>query len=324
MSNHASVRVAIVLIALFSPISSFSQQLEARDLLWQDRGNISELDLLGGPGGTDHQPGTHFKFLKESMSGTAPKFEVEDENGIKWKVKLGPEVKAETAATRLVWAAGYFVDEDYYRPEIQVDGLKRLSRGQNYVRDGNTVIGARLERHHGGPDEAEWSWFDNAFMGTREFNGLRVMMALINNWDLKDINNAVYSGPNNNIYVVADLGAALGRTGNTFRRSKGNAKDYASTSFVRKVSGQYVDLVLHSRPFLLTFIANLRYYRMRTKMETLTKHIPIDDARWVGSQLGHLSSNQISDCFRAGGFSPTEVNTYTRVVVQRIAVLNQL
>lgn len=324
MNNHASVRVAIALIALFLPISSFSQQLEARDLLWQDRGNISELDLIGGAGGSDHQPGVRFKFLKETMTGTAPKFEVEDENGVKWKVKLGPEVKAETAATRLVWAAGYFVDEDYYRPEIHVDGLKQLSRGQNYVRDGNTVMGARLERHHGGPDEAEWSWFDNSFMGTREFNGLRVMMALINNWDLKDINNAVYVRPNDNIYVVADLGAALGRTGNTFKRSKGNAKDYADTKFVRKVTGQHVDFVLHSRPFLLTFITNLRYYRMRTKMETLTKHIPVDDARWIGSQLGHLSPNQISDCFRAGGFSPTEVNTYTRVVVQRIAALNQL
>jgi hypothetical protein len=161
-------------------------------------------------------------------------------------------------------------------------------------------------------------------MGTREFNGLRVMMALINNWDLKDINNAVYVRPNDSIYVVADLGAALGRTGNTFKRSKGNAKDYADTKFVRKVTGQHVDFVLHSRPFLLTFITNLRYYRMRTKMETLTKHIPVDDARWIGSQLGHLSPSQISDCFRAGGFSPTEVNTYTRVVVQRIAALNQL
>jgi hypothetical protein len=324
MRNYASGTLATALIAIFFPLSGFAQQLEAHDLIWQDRGNISELDLIGGPGGADHQPGTRFTFLKESMSGTAPKFEVEDENGVKWKVKLGPEVRAETAATRLVWAAGYFVDEDYYRSEIHVDGLIRLSRGQNYVRNGNTVMGARLERHHGGPDEAEWSWFDNAFMGTREFNGLRVMMALINNWDLKDINNAVYVGPNNNTYVVADLGAALGRTGNTFKRSKGNAKDYAKTSFVHKVSGQYVDFVLHSRPPLLAFITNLRYYRMRTKMETLTRHVPLDDARWVGSQLGHLSSNQISDCFRAGGFSPKEVDTYTRAVAQRIAALNQL
>jgi hypothetical protein len=324
MRNHVFGTIVLVLIATFFPLSAYAQQLEARDLLWQDRGNLSELDLIAGPGGTGHQPGTRFKFLKETLTGTAPKFEVEDENGVKWKVKLGPEVRAETAATRLVWAAGYFVDEDYYRSEIHVEGLKRLSRGQSYVRNGNTVMGARLERHHGGPDEAEWSWFDNSFMGTREFNGLRVMMALINNWDLKDLNNAVYVRPTNNIYVVADLGAALGRTGNTLKRSKGNAKDYASTKFVRKVSGQYVDFVLHSRPPLVWFFANMRYYRMRTKMETLTRRIPIDDARWVGGQLGHLSSNQISDCFRAGGFSPPEVDTYTRVVIQRIAALNQL
>jgi hypothetical protein len=323
MNRHVSGRIAIVLIVLFLPLSTYAQQLEARDLLWQERGNISELDLIAGPGGTDHQPGTQFKFLKETKTGTSPKFEVQDENGVKWKVKLGPEVRAETAATRLVWAAGYFVDQDYYRPQIHVDGLKPLTRGQQYVREGNTVMDVRLERHQGGQDEAEWSWFDNSFVGTREFNGLRVMMALINNWDLKDVNNAVYSGPDHNIYIVADLGAVLGNTGNSFTRSKGNAKDYANTSFIRKVSGQYVDFVLHSRPFLLTFVS-FRNYRMRTKMEDLAKHIPIEHARWIGSQLGHLSPTQISDCFRAGGFSPAEVDTYTRVVVQRIAALNQL
>jgi len=302
MRKHASEAVAIVLIAVLFPLSAYTQQLEARDLLWQDRGTISELDLIAGPGGRDHQPGARFKFLKETLTGTSPKFEVQDENGVKWKVKLGPEVKAETAATRLVWAAGFFVDEDYYRSEIHVDGLKRLSRGRQYVRDGNTVLSVRLERHHGGPEPAEWSWFDNSFMGTREFNGLRVVMALLNNWDLKAVNNAVYSDSKHNIYVVADLGATLGRTGNTFTRSKGNAKEYARSPFIRKVSGQYVDFVMHTRPFLLTIFSSIRTYRMRTRMETLVRHIPIDDAHWIGGQLGRLSANQISDCFRAGGF----------------------
>jgi hypothetical protein len=324
MRNHATGTVATLLIATFFALSAYTQQLEARDLLWEDRGSISELDLITGPGGIEHQPGTRFKFLKETLTGTSPKFEVQDENGVKWKVKLGPEVKAETAATRLVWAAGYFVDEDYYRSEIHVDGLKRLSRGRQYVRDGNTVLSVRLERHHGGPEPAEWSWFDNSFMGTREFNGLRVVMALLNNWDLKAVNNAVYSDSKHNIYVVADLGATLGRTGNTFNRSKGIAKDYARSPFIRKVSGQYVDFVMHTRPFLLTIFSSMRTYRMRTKMQTLVRHIPIDDAHWIGGQLGRLSSNQISDCFRAGGFSPSEVDTYTRVVTQRIAALNQL
>ena len=55
-------------------------------------------------------------------------------------------MKSETAAARLLWAAGYVVDEDYYRPQIRVQGLKRLARGQEFVSHGDTVTGARLER----------------------------------------------------------------------------------------------------------------------------------------------------------------------------------
>ena len=101
---------------------------------------------MTGSGGKNHKPGTKFKFIKESSEGTSPKFEVEDEHGAKWKVKLGPEVKSETAATRLVWAVGYFVDDDYYRPQIHVQGLMPLSRGQEFV-SGDTVTDVRLERH---------------------------------------------------------------------------------------------------------------------------------------------------------------------------------
>src|SRR4030042_245590 len=134
-----------------------------------------------------------------------------------WKVKLGREAKSETAATRLVWAAGYHTDEDYYRPQIRVQGMKPLSRGQEYVSDGGIVREARLERQDGVKKLTNWSWYDNPFVGTREFNGLRVMMALINNWDLKEDNNAVYdSSSAQGRYVISDLGASLGRPGNSF------------------------------------------------------------------------------------------------------------
>ena len=110
----------VIILALFLALPVFAQQAGTTVALWRDRGDVAALDLLDGPGGKDHQPGTNFKFIKESKSGTSPKFDVEDENGAKWKVKLGHEVKSETAATRLVWAAGYFTDEDYYRPQIHV------------------------------------------------------------------------------------------------------------------------------------------------------------------------------------------------------------
>jgi hypothetical protein len=317
-------RIFSSLVVLFLALPAFAQEGGTTGALWRDRGDVATLDLLDGPGGKEHRPGSNFKFIEESKSGTSPKFEVEDENGTKWKVKLGHEVKSETAATRLVWAAGYFANEDYYRPQIRVQGMKRLSRGQKYVSDGGLVREARLERQDGGKKLKNWSWYHNPYVGTREFNGLRVMMALINNWDLKEINNGVYDeGGAEGRYVVSDLGASLGRTGNNFARSRGVMKDYAETKFIKKVTPESVDFVMHSRPFFLTII-NFPNYRFRTRMESVAKHIPIADARWLGNRLGQFSPEQISDCFRAAGFSLAEVEGYTRVVMQRIEALKKL
>ena len=159
-------------------------------VIWHDRGDAAALDLVAGPGGKDHEPGTDFTIhrgisraeLRRSLTSktnTAPS----------GRSNSGEEAKSETAATRLLWAAGYVVDEDYYRPQIHVQGLTRLARGQEFVSNGDTVTGARLERETEGEESSTWSWYDNPFIGTREFNGLRVMMALVNNWDLKDVNN---------------------------------------------------------------------------------------------------------------------------------------
>ncbi|MBP1596562.1 MAG: hypothetical protein H6Q05_1939 [Acidobacteria bacterium] len=317
-------RIFSIFLVLFLALPAFAQQAGTTVALWRDRGDVPAMDLLDGPGGKNRQPGTNFTFIKETIGGTSPKFEVEDENGSKWKVKLGREAKSETAATRLLWAAGYHADEDYYRPQIHVKGMKPLSRGQEYVSDGGIVREARLERQDGGKKLKNWSWYDNPFVGTREFNGLRVMMALINNWDLKENNNDIYDeGGAEGRYVISDLGASLGRTGSSFARSRGVMKDYEETRFVTKVTPEYVDFVMHSRPFFLT-IFYFPYYFHRTRMESVAKHIPIADARWLGNRLGQLSPEQIRDCFRAAGFSPAEVEGYARVVMQRIEALQKL
>jgi hypothetical protein len=192
------------------------------------------------------------------------------------------------------------------------------------VSNGAIVREARLERQDGGKKLGNWSWYKNPFVGTREFNGLRVMVALINNWDLKENNNDVYgaSGAEGR-YVISDLGASLGRTGNSFARSRGVMKDYVETKFVKKVTPKDVDLVMNSRPFFLT-IFNFPYYRTRTRMESIAKDIPIADARWLGNLLGRFSPEQIRDCFRAASFSPDEVEGYSRIVMQRIDALKKL
>ena len=114
--------------------------------LWRDRGDAGSLNLLYGAGSQERQPAGTFTFVKEDKQGTAPKFEIVDGQGVHWKAKLGEETKSETAASRLVWAAGYFTDEDYYLPELRVDKMAKLDRGRKFVTDDGVIHGARLER----------------------------------------------------------------------------------------------------------------------------------------------------------------------------------
>src|SRR5207245_1541601 len=55
-----------------------------------------------------------------------------------------------------------------------------LKRGQNLVGPSGVIQNVRLKRHLTGEQKiGRWKWKQNPFRGTREFNGLRVMMALI-------------------------------------------------------------------------------------------------------------------------------------------------
>jgi len=295
-------------------------------LIWQDRGDVTTLDLLHGAGGTAHAPdlaGT-FTFLKEELLNTSPKFEVTDGQGVEWKVKLGEESQSETAATRFLWAAGYFVDEDYYVAELTVKGLPALRRGQVFVSAGGIVHGARLERKGTAARKlGTWDWFDNPFTGKRELNGLRVMMSLLNNWDLKEVNNSIYVVDGEQRYVVTDAGATFGNTGNVVTRSKSVPKDYEASQFIAKRTPDRIDFVLHSRPLFLSAFG-VSNYRERTKMEQITKQIPRADARWLGQRLSRLTDDQIRDGFRAAGYGADDVEILTRAIRARIAALEAL
>ena len=236
--------------------------------VWQDAGDLSTLNLFYGAGGQSHAPDANgkFTFVKEDDAGTSPKFEVTDDQGVRWKVKLGQEPQSETAATRLLWAAGYFVDEDYYLSEFKVTNMPKLKRGGQFVSADGTVHKARLERKLKEiKNLGTWSWFDNPLQGKRELNGLRVMMSLINNWDLKSVNNSIYEIGDEHRYVVSDLGASFGNTGSPITRSKSSPKDYASSKFIDRSDRAFVDFSMRSRPFFLAAF-DVPNYRERTKM----------------------------------------------------------
>jgi hypothetical protein len=294
--------------------------------IMRDPGDPADLDVYDGSGGKEHAPDPNgtYTFVKEDLKQTSPKFDVVDGQGEHWRVKLGAEPQAETAATRLLWAVGYFVDDDYYFARFKVQGLPRLHRGREYVGEGGVVFGARLKRKPKSVKKlGDWSWFDNPFLGTKELNGLRVMMCLVNNWDLAADNNSIYETDGERRYLVSDVGASFGSTGDSFARSKNKLSDYERTKFIKKKDGDYVDFVMHSRPFLLTAV-NVGNYRDRARMEEVAKHIPRADAKWLGAKLAQLSESQIRDCFRAAGYSPEQIDGFTKVVQQRIAELAAL
>ncbi len=298
-------------------------------VLWRDPIDIRSRNLFYGPGGEQHQPHGPFKFVEEDLNGTNPKYVVRDRDKVKWTVKLGLEARPETVASRLVWAVGYSTNEDYFLQNVQVEGMpSHLKRGGNQVGPGGSMHAVRFKRHLEDQKKIEnWKWREDPLTGTRELNGLKVMMALINNWDLKDENNDLYGRKDgtDQVYMVSDLGASFGTTGLAFpfSLSKGDLASYIHSKFIGKVSPEYVDFRTPSRPALI-YVFNLPRFLRRVRLDGIAHHIPRADARWIGHLLSSLSTDQIQDSFRSAGYTPEQVDAFSKVVQSRIMELNQL
>ena len=328
------MRGAIIALALLVAGAAGAQtnqqaKTSAHGLIWEDPGEVHSLNLFWGPGGEKHQPQPPVVFVEEDMHGTSPKFDVRDSNDKKWKAKLGLEVKPETAASRLLWAVGYGANENYFFHELQVTHMPALKRGQDLAGHDGTVPDVRLQRH-AGKKIGDWNWRHNPFYGTREFNGLRVMMGVISNWDLKDDNNGIFQDDKDSgqkVYEVSDVGTAFGTAGKKYsnKDSKGNFEAYRRTKLIAHVQGDYVDLNFPQRPPLASlFEFEWRFFFHQVRIEWIGKHIPRADAKWIGSRLAQLSPDQIRDAFRAAGYSPEQIDSYSQALLSRIQELNNL
>jgi hypothetical protein len=286
-----------------------------------------------GPGSAQLAPVPPFTFTVKVKDGASPRFEVKDARGIKWIVKLGPEAQSETVSRRLVWAAGYFVEEAYYFDRVKIVGLPKLSRSRKYVEGQSIVLGAQFEpRRNSVTRGPQWGWNKNPFAQTRELNGLKVMMVLLNNYDARAANNRILylrNGPSWEArYVVTDLGTSLGKAGGLGgRRSKNNLSDFLSTRFVLGVENDRdVKLAYHTRPTgpgVLTIFWP-PYYFGEVKKEKSMSHIPVSHARWIGHVLSQLSDEQLRDAFRSAGYYSGTMNAYVITLRRRINQLIQL
>jgi hypothetical protein len=239
------------------------------------------------------------------------KIHVRDSEDKEWTVKFGREARPETSASRIVWAMGYHTDNDYLVRRIHIDGW---GDAQN----------VRFERRHDGfKDIGYWTWERNPFNGTREFDGFKVLMALLSNWDLKYVNNKVIrpekksaGDPNERIYYVSDLGASFAKTGSLAYTlhipgdppagTKDQPDQYARESFITGVNKGAVRF----------------HYKGKDKLAL--KGIPTENARWMGMMLGRLSEKQLSEAFRAGGYGESEIVMLVRAMQRRIAELQSL
>jgi len=339
-------RLVVAYVALFGSTLTPGDAKEKPDpgtfSLWRDPGDIASRDLFHGAGGKQRAPdsGPYF-FVEEDRDGVSPKFVVKDSHGVKWKVKLGDEARPETASTRFVWAVGYFTDEDYFVPAMRVQNMPKLRRGGEFVSSDGLVKDARWERMDH-KKLGQWKWADNPFDDTRELDGLRVMMSLLNNWDLKDSQNSIYLREGFQEYVVSDMGASLGATGSRWPQPsvKGDLEEYSRSRFVRRTTDNSVTLAAPSWPMMFRVLptppapyplltAPVKLFGGTPAPDTLGyqwmgRRIPREHVQWITGLLKRLTPQQIRDAFRAAHYSPEEIEGFSVVVESRIAQLNDL
>ncbi len=214
------------IISLYKIRRAGPRPLEAHQkTLWRNPGEVERLDFRAGPGGSDKTPAPPFHFIEEHPTGSNPCLSVKDARGRTWRVKWGDEVRSETFAVRLVWAAGYHAETTHFIAEGRIEDVKELDRARSCVGDDCTFKDARFELDEKGVtkmfDEHGWAWDENPFVGTRELNGLKILLMLLSNWDNKDVrdvargsNTAIFQyrladGAREARYLIIDWGATM-------------------------------------------------------------------------------------------------------------------
>jgi hypothetical protein len=307
------ISVAVCLLATCATAASAFQEKHGKKkatpagtpVLWEEPRDISSRNLFLGAGGARMRPNLkRLTFIKEEKGGWSKKYRVRDASGRVWVAKVGKEAQSETASTRLLWAAGYMTEITYLVPRVSIPGKGAFENVRFEARPEN------VER------EGVWKWEENPFVGTRELQGLKVLMVVLNNWDTKDENNVLLTVPTSNgtqlRYAISDLGATLGDTGKwpllwRFTRSRNDPKGFRGDKLIDEIKEDgRVD------------------FEFSGKKRGMYNDITVEQAQWIGRLLSRLSDRQLADAFRAANYRPAEVRTLARAVRARINELASL
>ncbi len=296
-----------------------------RNGIWRDPGDVSKLNFSDGPGGSNGAPAAPFRILEEHGTGSSPNVSVQDAKGSRWRVKWGEEVRSETFATRVVWAAGYFVETAYFVHEGKIEGASNLQRAQQYIDENGNFTDARFELDEQGIvkhfDEHSWAWNDNPFLGTKELNGLKILIMFLSNWDNKDVRDVArgsntgtfhYKLPDGAVearYLIIDWGASMGKWGDIMLRGKWDPQGYLNETpnFIKGVENE---------------IVIWGYTGQRTNDAVL--NITVENVRWLYSYLRQIKDSQFEDGLRASGAKEEEIPIFVKALRARINQMDKI
>lgn len=258
-------------------------------VLWTEPTDLATRDLFHGPWGQENapNPADTFTLLVSKRSGGNSGIAVKDSQGREWSVKtpfpgnLDSEAPVEVTVSRLLSAVGYPQPPVYFLPAFKLkDDLGT-----------RTMVGGRFRLKHASlKDEDSWSWTENPFIGTPPYQGLLVMMLMLNNSDLKDSNNTLYLRRTGDLveqwYAVRDAGAALGDTDRWVPRTN-HINSFERAPFIVGVNQGHVDFAYQG-----------------AHRDLVDNRISPADVVWISNWLGRLSDRQWHDAFRAGGYEP--------------------
>jgi hypothetical protein len=274
------------------------KELTGKPVMWREPADLESRNLLLGAGGEEMKPDiSKLTFIEQKTGGYSTKYRVRDAKGNEWIAKIGKEAQPDTAANRLLWALGYETEIAYLVPHLKIEGkgefdnVRLEARPANVKRAGN------------------WLWENNPFKDTPELRGLKILMLMINNWDMKDDNNEILTargdttGEGELRYIISDLGGSFGKTGGFFSRTRNKPSDYVKADFIKKVNGDVIDFAYSG------------------KNQKLFENITVADARWLSNLMKRLSDDQIKDAFRAANYSSEEVDLLAGAIRERINAL---
>jgi hypothetical protein len=280
---------------------SVKKELTGKPVMWREPTDLENRNLLLGAGGEEMKPEiSRLTFIEQKTGGFSTKYRVKDAKGNEWIAKIGKEAQTDTAANRLLWALGYETEIAYLVPHAKIEGKGEFDNVRFEARP------ASVKR------EGNWMWENNPFMNAPEFRGLKILMVMLNNWDMKDDNNEILAPKGDTSaeaelrYIISDLGATFGKTGGFLSRSRNKPSDYVKAEFIKKVNGDVID------------------FSYSGKNQKLFEGITVADARWLSNLLKRLSDDQIKDAFRAANYSAEEVDLLAGEFRERINALAKL